>query len=104
MIEPDPPVRLEEAPALPAVPLRPECECGEVRRPADRRPGVHILLVLEIPSVELLREVDEQLAVWREVAALLIDPAVEPVAGLEGVRLGVPPDQLHPLARPPAED
>ena len=49
-------------------------------------------------------DIENVCAVGREIAAPFIDPAMESLAGGEGVRLAVPLDQLGPGAGPPPQD
>src|SRR5581483_12417454 len=66
VIEPDRVPRLEQAAAIPAIALGPERERGEVRRAADRCPGVGVGRVHRA-AADLAAEVDEQRTVRREV-------------------------------------
>lgn len=49
-------------------------------------------------------KIDEQLPIWRQVAALLINPAMKPGAVVERVVARVPLDDLNPSRRTAPQD
>src|SRR5262249_32290940 len=65
----------------------PEHQGMKPRRPADGRPGFG---VRGSCSTSLERGVDEQLAVWRQVAFVFVNAPAKPGAGDEVVAVGVP--------------
>lgn len=104
MIEEHRPVVLEESTPPPAVTFRPEGERSEPGRLANRRPCVGVLAIVDAARGEFAGEVDELRTVGRQVAAAVVDAPVEPMAALDHVVLGIPPNELDALAGPAAEN
>ena len=68
---------------------RPQCQSRKIRRPAHGCPGIAISNG-HLPRTELAGEVNEELAVRREVALVGVEPAAEPLARLEMIVAGIP--------------
>src|SRR5215472_13681910 len=90
----------EVAAPVPRVASRPERQRSDVGRSADSRPLVGIFTTLPLGCLGFARQVQEQLAVGRQIAQGFVYPAVEPLPRLEGISVRVPEYELHPIARP----
>ncbi len=95
---------VQESPAtMPAIILRPESQCGQIRRSADRGPGVAHFPVVERLRIELTGEVDQQRTIGTQIRAALIDPPMEPLPRFKDVGIGAPSKDLNPPRRPPSK-
>src|SRR5437660_10023724 len=89
---------------MPAIPFWPEGKCGEIWRLADCCPGIRVFAVRDCFSVELVRKINEQRSVGRQIRTPDINVTAKPLAGLEFIVFCVPKNQLYPLAWPSAKN
>src|SRR5258706_12526093 len=81
VIEPDGFLFLEQASAAPAVTFRPERQCREIWRFADRCPG--ICIVWFYVTGQFLRKINEKRPVGRNIAPPVKDSSLQPITLLQ---------------------
>src|SRR4051812_26888142 len=88
---------------MPAGAFWPERPRRQIRRLTDRCPGICVFAIFQRVGVDLLSEIDELGSIWRQVAALFVNPAVKPLTRLKGISRRIPLDKLHPFTWSAAE-